>query len=78
MITLKIRYDNNSRLLLRDTDSLMHEIETRDVYEDFSNDKDVYEDFSKGKDVYEDFSNDKDMFDFSNYSTNSKYYNNSN
>ena len=30
------------------------------------------------KDVYEDFSSDKEMFDFSNYSTKSKYYDNSN
>ena len=30
------------------------------------------------KDVYEDFSSDKEMFDFSNYLTNSKYYDNSN
>ena len=30
------------------------------------------------KDVYEDFSSDKEMFDFSNYPTNSKYYDNSN
>ena len=32
----------------------------------------------KLKDVYEDFSNNKEMFDFSNYSTKSKYYDNSN
>ena len=32
----------------------------------------------KTEDVYENFSNDKDMFDFSKYSTYSKYYNNSN
>ena len=32
----------------------------------------------KTEDVYEDFSNDKEMLDFSNYSTYSKYYNNSN
>ena len=32
----------------------------------------------KTKDVYKDFSNDKEMFDFSNYSTKSKYYDNSN
>ena len=32
----------------------------------------------KTEDVYEDFSNDKEMFDFSNYSSKSKYYNNSN
>ena len=30
------------------------------------------------EDVYEDFSRDKEMFDFSNYSTKSKYYDNSN
>ena len=30
------------------------------------------------EDVYEDFSSDKEMFDFSNYSTKSKYYDNSN
>ena len=32
----------------------------------------------KTEDVYEDFSNGKEMFDFSNYSTKSKYYNNLN
>ena len=52
------KYGNNSILLFTDTDSLMHEIKTEDVYKDFSNDK--------------------EMFDFSNYSTKSKYYDNSN
>ena len=32
----------------------------------------------KTEDVYEDFSNDREMFDFSSYSTKSKYYDNSN
>ena len=32
----------------------------------------------KTEDVYEDFSNHKEMFDFSNYSTKSKYYDDSN
>ena len=32
----------------------------------------------KTEDVYKDFSNDKKMFDFNNYSTKSKYYDNSN
>ena len=32
----------------------------------------------KTADVYEDFSNDKEMLDFSNHSTKSKYYDNSN
>ena len=30
------------------------------------------------EDIYEDFIRDKEMFDFSNYSTKSKYYDNSN
>ena len=55
---IKNKYGNNSRLLFTDTDSLMYEIKTEDVYKDFSNNK--------------------EMFDFSNYSTKSKYYNNSN
>ena len=32
----------------------------------------------KTKDVYEDFSSDKEMFDFSDYSTKSKHYDDSN
>ena len=32
----------------------------------------------KTEDIYEDFSSDKEKFDFSNYSTKSKYYDNSN
>ena len=32
----------------------------------------------KTEDVFKDFRNNKNMFDFSNYSTKSKYYNNSN
>ena len=32
----------------------------------------------KTENIYEDFSNDKEMFDFINYSTKSKYYDNSN
>ena len=55
---IKIKYDNKSKLLFTDTDSLMYEVKTEDVYEDFSSDK--------------------AMFDFSYYSTKSKYYDNSN
>ena len=32
----------------------------------------------KSEDVYQNFNNNKEMFDFSNYSTKSKYYDNSN
>ena len=55
---MKNKYGNNSTLLFTDTDSLMYEIKTEDVYEDFSNDK--------------------ELFDFSFYSTKSKYYDDSN
>ena len=34
---IKSKYGNNSRLLFTDTDSLMYEIKTEDVYEDFNN-----------------------------------------
>ena len=50
---IKNQYDNNLRLLFRDTDcSLMYII----------------------KNVFEDFCNDKKMFDFRNYLTKSKYF----
>ena len=32
----------------------------------------------KAEEIYEDFSDDKEIFDFKNYSTKSKYYDNSN
>ena len=55
---IKNKYGNNSRLSCTDTDSLMYEIKTEDVYYDFSTDK--------------------EMFDFRNYSSKSKYYDDSN
>ena len=36
---IKDKYDRKSKLLLKDTDSSMHEIKTEDVYEGFSSDK---------------------------------------
>ena len=36
---IKNKYGNNSRPLLIDTYSLMYEMKTEDIYEDFSNDK---------------------------------------
>ena len=36
---LKNKYDNKSRVLFTDTDYLMYEIRTKDVYEDFSGNK---------------------------------------
>ena len=40
---IKNKYDNNSTLLFTDTDNLMYEIKTEDVYEDFSNDKEIFD-----------------------------------
>ena len=51
------KYGKNSRLLFTDTDSLIYEIKTEDVYEYFSKDK--------------------EMFDFSNYTTKSRFYDDS-
>ena len=39
---IKNKYGYNSRLLFLDTNSLMYEIKTKDVYEDFSNDKEMF------------------------------------
>ena len=55
---IKNKYDKKLEWLFTDTDSLMYEIKTKDVYKDFSSDK--------------------EMLDFSNYSTKSKFYDNSN
>ena len=57
---IKKKYDSKSKLLITDTESLMYELKTGDIYEDVGGNK--------------------EMFDFSNYSTKSKYYskNNSN
>ena len=40
---IKNKCYKNSRLLFSDTDSLMYEITSEDVYEDFSNDKEIFE-----------------------------------
>ena len=42
---IKNKYDNKSKLLLTDSHSLMHEIKTEDVYEDFRSYKEMF-DFS--------------------------------
>ena len=42
---IKNKYANNSRLLFSETDSLMYEIKTEDVYQDFSKHKEIF-DFS--------------------------------
>ena len=42
---IKNKYGNSSSLLFTDTDSLMYEIKTEDIYEDFSSNKEMF-DFS--------------------------------
>ena len=51
---VKNKHGNNSRLLFTDSDSLMYQIKTEDIYEDYSSNR--------------------EKFDFSNYLTESKYY----
>ena len=55
---IKDKYDKKSKLLFTDTDSLMFEFKTENIYEDLSSNK--------------------EMLDFSNYSTKSKHYDDSN
>ena len=43
---IKKKYDNKSRLLFTDNGSLMYEIKTKVVHEDFSSDKEMFN-FSK-------------------------------
>ena len=40
---IKNKYGNNLRLLFTDTNSLMYEIETEDVYKDSSNDEEMFD-----------------------------------
>ena len=42
---IDVKHGNKSRLLFTATDSLMYEIKTENVYEDFSRDKEMF-DFS--------------------------------
>ena len=39
---IKSKHGDKSRLLFTDTKSLMHEIKTENIYEDFSNDKEMF------------------------------------
>ena len=39
---IKNKYDNKSKLLFTDTDSLMYDIKTEDVYEDFISNKEKF------------------------------------
>ena len=45
----KNKYGSNSRLLFTDTDSLLYEIKTEDVYEDVNKDKKMFDISAKSK-----------------------------
>ena len=53
---VKNKYGNNSKLLFTDTDSLMYEIKTKDVCEDFSSNKEKFDlnDYSTKSQYYND------------------------
>ena len=53
MITLKVNMVTNQDLT--DTDSLMYEIKTKEVYKDFSNDKEMldFSDYSTKSEYYD-------------------------
>ena len=51
---IKNKYGNNSKLLFTDTDSLMYEIRTEDVYEDFSRNKEIFSNYSTKSKHYDD------------------------
>ena len=53
-----IKSKNNAKLLFTDTDSLVYEIETDDVYEDFYRDKNLFD--------FIDYPQDSKFFDFAN------------
>ena len=40
---IKNKYDNKWKILLTDTDSLMYETKTEDVYKDFSGNKEMFD-----------------------------------
>ena len=70
-VYIKNKYGNDSMLLFTDADSLMYEIKTEDIYEDFSKDRSIYSFTNFGKlSIF--FSK------FRIFSTNSKYYDDSN
>ena len=70
-VYIKNKYGNDSMLLFTDADSLMYEIKTEDIYEDFSKDRSIYGFTNFGKlSIF--FSK------FRIFLTNSKYYDDSN
>ena len=52
---LKKRYNNKTKLLFTDTDSLCYEIETQDIYEELWQDRNLFDnsDYPKDSKLYE-------------------------
>ena len=64
---LQKRYGDKIKLLMTDTDSLVVEIETEDVYEDMGNMKEYYDFSEYPKELYEEYEPPKYMFDSDEY-----------
>ena len=64
---LQKRYGDKMKLLMTDTDSLVVEIETEDVYEDMGNMKEYYDFSEYPKELYEEYEPPKYMFDSDEY-----------
>ena len=58
---IRNEYDNNSRLFFTDTDSLIYEIKTKDIYENFSKDKEMF-DFSNNSADSKNYDNSNKLF----------------
>ena len=60
---IKNKFDNNSKLFITDTDSLMYEIKIEDVGKDFSSNKSMF-DFRNYSDILKNYDNSKNCCDW--------------
>ena len=58
---IRNEYDNNSRLFFTGTDSLIYEIKTKDIHENFSKDKELF-DFSNCSAESKNYDNSNKLF----------------
>ena len=58
---IRNEYDINSRLFFTDTDSLIYEIKTKDIYQNFSKDKEMF-DFSNNSADSKNYDNSNKLF----------------
>ena len=60
---IKNKFDNNSKLFITDTDSLMYEIKIEDVGKDFSSNKSMF-DFRNYSDILKNYDNSENCCDW--------------